>query len=79
MESMVKIMKKIMSRADQVGEDAHLSMLAYGVTLRGPGKLSLAEAVVHHKFKQCYRSSNTCLHNFECKQGDHDTAEAETG
>ena len=49
-ESMVKILKQIISRDDQAGEDAHLAMLAYRVTLRGPGKLSPAEAMTQCKF-----------------------------
>ena len=50
-ELMVKITKEIMNRADQAGGDAHLAMLAYSVTQRGPGKLSPAEAMAQCKFR----------------------------
>ena len=48
---MVKITKQIMSRADKVGEDTYLAVLAYRVILRGPGKLSTAEAMTQCKFR----------------------------
>ena len=48
---MVKVMKQIMSKAEQAREDAHLAVLAYWVTLRGPGKLSQAGAMTQHKFR----------------------------
>ena len=48
---MVKVMKQIMSKTDQAKEDAHLAMLAYQVTLRGPGNLSSAEAMTQHQFR----------------------------
>ena len=50
-ESMVKVVKQIMSKADQAREDAHLAMLAYRVTPREPGKLSTAEVMTQCKFK----------------------------
>ena len=49
-ESMVKVMKQIMSKADQARKDAHLVMLAYRVTPRGPGKLSIAETMTLSNF-----------------------------
>ena len=48
---MLKVMKQIMSKADQAREDAHLAMLAYRVTPRGPEKLSPAEAMTQYKFR----------------------------
>ena len=40
-----------MSKVDKAIEDVHLAMLAYKVTARGPGKISLAEAMTQHKFR----------------------------
>ena len=49
--SMAKVMKQTMSSANQPGDGANLTMLAYGVSLRGPRKLSPAEAMTQHKFR----------------------------
>ena len=48
---MVKVVKQIMNNADQARDDAHLAMLAYRVTPRGPGKLSSAEVMTQCKFR----------------------------
>ena len=48
---MVKIVKQAMSKVEQSGKDPHLVVLAYRVTLRGPGKLSPAEAMTQCKFR----------------------------
>ena len=48
---MVKITKEIMSRTNQGGKDAFLVVLVYRVILRGPGKLSPAEAMTQHKLR----------------------------
>ena len=61
MESMVMVMKQIMSKADQARKDAHLSMLAYQVTPNGPGKLSPFEAMTQHIFRALLPVSNTYL------------------
>ena len=48
---MVKVVKQIMSKADQAREGAHLAMFAYQVTPREPWKLSPAEAMTKQKFR----------------------------
>ena len=42
---MVKIVKQTYSKAEELSKAPHVLRLAYRVTLRGPGKLSPAEAV----------------------------------
>ena len=48
---MVKIVKHVMSKAHQTKEGAHLVMLAYRVTPRGPGRLSPPESMNQCKFR----------------------------
>ena len=48
---MVKFMKQIVRKADEAREDTYLVMLAYPVTMRGPRKLTPAEAMTQHKFR----------------------------
>ena len=50
-ESMVRVVKQIMSKADQAREDAHQVMVAYRSSPKGPGKLSPSEAMTQHKFR----------------------------
>ena len=50
-ESKVKVIKQIMSKAHQAGEDVLLVMLAYRVTSRRPAKLSPAQAMTQCKFR----------------------------
>ena len=40
-----------MSTAKETGEDPHFAMVVYGVTPRGPGKLSQAQVMTQHKFR----------------------------
>ncbi len=48
---MVKIVKQVLMRADQSGEDPHLGLLMYRSTPRGPGKPSPAETMTQRKFR----------------------------
>ena len=48
---MVKIIKQIMSKTDEAGEDANHVILVYRVTPTGPGKLTPAEAMTQGKLR----------------------------
>ena len=50
-EAMVNIVKHTMRRAEQSQEGPPLAKVAYRVTPRCPGKISLAEAMNHCKFR----------------------------
>ena len=49
--SMVKVVKQIVIRSEQANEDAYIAVLAYRSRLRGPDKLSLAEAMTQDRLR----------------------------
>ena len=74
----LKVIKQLISKADQASEDVHIAMLAYQVPPRGPGKLSPPEAMTQHKFEALLLVKQWLSAQLHERQRYYDSAEAGT-